>query len=47
MAGALAFLAKARREGYFSRAELARRYARVPLAALKVAVRYGSKRRHS
>lgn len=34
--GALAFLGKARRCGYFGAAELARRYARVPYAALKV-----------
>lgn len=39
-AGALSFLAKARRQGYFSRRDLLRRYLRVPLAAAKVALRY-------
>jgi len=39
-AGALRFLAKARREGYFSRRELLRRYLRVPLAAAKIMLRY-------
>lgn len=39
-AGTLRFLAKARREGYFTKRELARRYLRAPLAAAKVAVRY-------
>lgn len=34
--GALAFLAKARRNRYFGTVELARRYARVPYAALKI-----------
>lgn len=34
--GALCFLAKARRERYFLPLELARRYARVPYAALKI-----------
>lgn len=40
MKGALRFLAKARRERYFSRRDLARRYMRVPIAALKVALLY-------
>ena len=39
-AGALRFLAKARREGYFSRGQLLRRYLRVPLAAAKIVLRY-------
>ena len=43
-AGALRFLAKARREGYFARRELLRRYLRVPLAAAKVALRYRMRR---
>lgn len=37
--GALTFLAKARRNRYFGPVELARRYARVPYAALKIMLR--------
>ena len=40
MRGALRFLGKARRQGYFSRRDLVRRYLRVPVAALKVAMLY-------
>lgn len=40
MSGALAFLAEARRGGYFSRNNLARRYARVPRAGVKVWLLY-------
>ena len=39
-AGALRFLAKAGREGYFSRRQLLRRYLRVPVAAAKIVLRY-------
>lgn len=38
--GVLRFLAKARRERYFSRRELLRRYLRVPIGAAKVMLRY-------
>ena len=41
MVGALRFLAEARRQGYFTRTSLIRRYLRVPWAALKVLILYG------
>ena len=40
LAGALRFLAEARRQRYFSRAGLIRRYLRLPMASLKIILRY-------